>query len=142
MSRSIDLKRHLFGFAIVASIAFFVANADRSHKFNVRDVDAAAAKQLMDAGALIIDVRGKEAFLDDHIAGALTMPLAELRTMVTAQKKTIALDRPIVIYCGDGARSGPEGTYVMNQAGYSRAVNLKGGLEGWQKAGLRMAAGA
>jgi rhodanese-related sulfurtransferase len=140
MSRSIDLKRHLFVFAIVASIAFFVAN--RSDKFNVRDVDAAAAKQLMDAGAVIIDVRGKEAFLDHHIAGALTMPLDELRTRVTAEKKTIALDRPIVIYCGDGARSGPEGTYVMNQAGYAGAVNLKGGLEGWQKAGLPMAAGA
>lgn len=76
------------------------------------------------------------------IAGALTMPLDELRAMVTAGKKTIALDRPIVIYCGDGARSGPEGTYAMNQAGYGGAVNLKGGLEGWQKAGLPMAAGA
>ena len=92
--------------------------------------------------ALIIDVRSKEAFLAHHVAGALAMPLDELRAMVTAEKKAIALDRPIVIYCGDGARSGPEGTYVMNQAGYAGAVNLKGGLEGWQKAGLPMATGA
>ncbi len=156
MPRSIDLKRHFFVFAVVASIAYFLANAGRSDpanglegmtppshaSFNVPEVDAATAKQLIDAGAIVIDVRGKEAFLARHVAGALAMPLEELRAAVSAEKKTIALDKPIVIYCGDGARTGPEGTYVMNQAGYAGAVNLKSGLEGWEKAGLPVAAGA
>jgi rhodanese-related sulfurtransferase len=77
-----------------------------------------------------------------HIAGALLMPLDELRAIVNSGRKSIALDKPVVVYCGDGARTGPEGTYVMNQAGYAGAVNLKGGLEGWAKAGLPMAAGS
>ena len=59
-----------------------------------------------------------------------------------SEKKSIALDKPVVVYCGDGARTGPEGTYVMNQAGYSGAVNLTGGLEGWAQAGLPTASGS
>lgn len=39
----------------------------------------------------------------------------------------------------DGTTTGPEATQVLNKAGYSKAVNLKSGIEGWERAGLAVA---
>jgi len=102
----------------------------------VREVGPADAKALIDAGALVIDVRGPEAFAARHVAGAVHIPLEEMHSALAAKKVDVASDKPIVVYCGDGARSGPEGTAILNAAGFPNAVNLTGGMEGWQKAGL------
>jgi rhodanese-related sulfurtransferase len=42
----------------------------------------------------------------------------------------------VVIYCGDGSTSGPEATAMLNKAGFTRAVNLNPGFEGWRAAGM------
>jgi rhodanese-related sulfurtransferase len=47
----------------------------------------------------------------------------------------------ILIYCGDGVTHGPEGTEILNEAGYPNAVNLKPGIEGWARAGYAVAKG-
>jgi rhodanese-related sulfurtransferase len=70
-----------------------------------------------------------------HIAGALLVPLAQLQAAIPAALAG-AKDRPIVVYCNDGINSGPEGTQVLNKAGYNGAVNLRNGIEGWEKAGF------
>jgi rhodanese-related sulfurtransferase len=44
--------------------------------------------------------------------------------------------QPILVYCSDGLSIGPEATRILNEAGYAGAVNLRDGIEGWDKAGL------
>ena len=143
MTRSRIYDVQVFGLvmAIGGAVFLFNGNADAgrgyqtAERFSVQEIDAGAAKQLMEAGAIFIDVRPRSAFDAAHIDGALPLPLQELRTSLP-DRASIDRAQPIVIYCGDGAGSGPEGTFIMNQAGFSGAVHLKGGIDSWTRAGL------
>ena len=89
----------------------------------------------MAKGALVIDVRDRAAYEARHIAGAISAPVATLSTAIPASLES-ARTLPIVVYCGDGTTLGPEGTLVLNKAGFPGAVNLKPGIQGWASAGL------
>ncbi len=106
----------------------------RSQSDDVVEVSVAQAKALIDAGALVIDVRGEGAHAQKHLPGAIALPLSKLKEGIPA---SIAGDkaREVVVYCNDGVRSGPQGTALLAQAGFTRAVNVKGGIEGWMQAG-------
>jgi rhodanese-related sulfurtransferase len=116
-------------------VVLFAINSPTPKSFNVKDVSVSDAKTLLGGGAIVVDVRGEEAYGGRHIAGALLVPLAQLQAAIPAALAG-AKDRPIVVYCNDGMNSGPEGTQTLNKAGYSGAVNLKAGIEGWEKAGF------
>jgi rhodanese-related sulfurtransferase len=63
-------------------------------------IDPAEAKSLLAAGARLIDVRGPDEFGQDHIDGALNIPLEEI------EKQASGLgDGPCLIYCQSGTRS-------------------------------------
>jgi hydroxyacylglutathione hydrolase len=140
MIRAIDLRKHALGILAVLGVLVWLSNVGgggssplNPHR-QVREVSAPDAKALIDGGALVIDVRGREQFDARHIAGAIAIPLDELRARIPAE---VAADtaRNIVIYCGDGVTTGPEGTAIMNAAGFPNAVNLQPGMKGWEQAG-------
>ena len=108
--------------------------------YDIKEVSAADAKLLVDGGAVVIDVREKSAYESGHIPGAVLIPLDELRARIPAALEG-AKTMSILIYCGDGVTHGPEGTEILNKAGYPNAVNLKPGLGGWEKAGYPLAKG-
>jgi rhodanese-related sulfurtransferase len=138
MGRVIDFRKHLLGIGVVLAFLVYLANVPTqsfSEQYHVKDVDTEQAKALVDNGALVIDVRGAEQFGYRHIPGAILVPLEELEKGIPsslAKEKT----RDILVYCNEGLAHGPEATALLNQAGFSRAVNLKGGIEGW--AGAKM----
>lgn len=101
---------------------------------DVRQVDVAEARGLVDTGALVLDVRSAEAYGHRHLPGAVSLPLDVLRAGVPA---TLGADatKPMVVYCGDGVKIGPQATQLLNQAGYPQAVNLRAGIGGWEAAG-------
>lgn len=101
---------------------------------NVPEVDLVGAKALIDGGALVVDVRELDVSAGSHIVGALLIPLSTLPQRM--QELGIDQAKSIVVYCNEGTARGPEGTSVLQQAGYSGAVNLKTGIEGWRAAGL------
>jgi len=117
-------------FPLIAAAIFFA-----SRPINVPEVGPSEARSLIDSGALIVDVRGRKAYEERHLPGAISVPLGEMERAIPPSIAQ-AGDRPIVVYCGDGARSGPLGTRLLNDAGFARAVNLKSGLQGWSKAGF------
>ena len=104
-------------------------------RFTVPEVDLPTAKALIDSGAVIVDVRPKGAYDSGHIPGALSIPLEELKKAIPADLAT-AKGKRIVVNCGEGSTYGPEGTHVLNQAGFTGAANLKGGIQGWKSAGF------
>ena len=61
-----------------------------------------------------------------------SIPLSELTKRM--QEITIAKTGDIVVYCNDGATTGPRATAKLNKAGYVNAKNLKGGIQGWRAA--------
>jgi len=112
----------------------FLAQLGSSPTYQVRSVSAPEAKQLIDSGAIVVDVRGPESYAGRHIPGAISVPLDRLRDAIPAALAH-AIARPIVVYCGDGVRIGPEGTDLLNKAGFRQAVNLDHGIQGWTDAG-------
>jgi rhodanese-related sulfurtransferase len=109
-------------------------NAPTATRPDIREVATQEAKTMIDAGALVIDVRDQAMSAAAHLPNALLIPSDVLVARMAKVEADLA--RPIVVYCGDGSRLGPDATATLNQAGYKNAVNLKGGIQGWRAAGL------
>ncbi len=84
----------------------------------------------------LLDVRESYEYEQGHIAGAKLLPLGELGRRLNELPR----DREILVVCRSGNRSGTA-TRQLVQAGY-RAINLSGGLIGWQRAGLPIRRGS
>jgi rhodanese-related sulfurtransferase len=138
VAKTIQLNRAVRWLIPIAIIVLLVLNMPTRNSPTVNEISASDAKDLIDAGAVVVDVRGREAYGRHHLPGALAIPLAELRTAIPASL-AFAKGKSIVVYCNDGVRTGPEGTQLLNQAGYGGAVNLKSGIEGWERAGYPVA---
>lgn len=108
--------------------------------YNVPEVDFIQAKALIEAGAMVIDVRGQSQFGFRHLPGAVMIPLESLRTGIPTSLTSIKT-KSIVIYCNEGRAHGPEATHLLQQAGFTNVVNLKSGIEGWSSAGLPVVKG-
>lgn len=121
-----------FVFAAFMLVALAIALSNRRPA--VHEVDVAEARSLMDAGAIVVDVREADVSAGSHIPGALLIPLGILAQRMN--ELSIDRTRPVIVYCNEGTQRGPEGTAALNQAGYAKAVNLKSGIEGWRAAGL------
>jgi len=130
-----DRSRQILFAAGALLILFFLIRTSSTETFDVRSVTANEAKQLIDSGAVVVDVRGREQFDGRHIPGAISVPLSALRAAIPTSLAH-AIAEPVVVYCGDGVTIGPEGTALLNKAGYARAVNLQSGIQGWADAGF------
>lgn len=62
---------------------------------------AARARQMVEGGALLLDVRTPAEFASGHLDGAVNIPVQEL----SARAGEVARGRPVVVYCRSGRRS-------------------------------------
>lgn len=76
-------------------------------------------------GALLVDVRDQTEYDDWHIAGALHIPLAELRER-RAELRAAAGGRRVLLYCFVGFRS-YLAYRILKQSGFSDVATLAGG---------------
>ena len=94
----------------------------------VPEVDATEAAHLVEAGALLLDVREPDEWEAGHAPEAAHVPLATL----PAQRPERG--RSIIAVCRTGARSA-RATQALIAWGYE-AVNLAGGMQAWAASGL------
>ena len=66
-------------------------------------VSVAEARQMLKAGALLVDVRTPAEFAAGHLAGAINVPLDTLE--VTIARKVPERERQLLIHCQSGVRS-------------------------------------
>ena len=79
---------------------------------------------------VLLDVRERHEWKAGHAPGSKTIPLSKLR----ARTGELAGGRRYVAVCRSGNRS-RSATAQLRGAGLD-VVNLKGGMHGWQRAGL------
>jgi hydroxyacylglutathione hydrolase len=79
----------------------------------------------------VVDVRSESEWRGGHIPGAMHIPLGYLLDRLPE----IPTDRPVIVQCQAGTRSAIAAS-VLQRAGRRRVVNLAGGLDVWQGAGL------
>ena len=68
-------------------------------------------KKFMANGAVIIDVRTVGEFKEGHIKNSKNIPLHEISSKIEVIKK---LDRPVIVCCRSGMRSGQANSILKN----------------------------
>ena len=83
--------------------------------------------------AQLLDVRDAGEYGAGHLLGAKHLPLARIDEGAgeLAKKK----ERPLIVYCDGGERSGKAAAALKRQ-GFTRVAALTGGLDAWRQAGL------
>jgi len=79
---------------------------------------------------VLIDVRAPAEFEENHIKGAINIPVADLRTRYVELDK----NKPTVLLCSSGNRSSL-GTSILEQHGFTKLINVAGGMTGYSAAG-------
>ena len=66
----------------------------------MKDIDRDELQRLVDAGAQLVEVLPRNEFEEDHLPGAINLPL---RKIETDARTTLDPARPVIVYCWDSA---------------------------------------
>ena len=116
--------------ALALAVLAYEASRARSGGQSVGPMDAV---RLLNQGALVLDVRSQAEFESGHILDAKHMPQDQLASSAEALKKY--KDKVVIACCESGMRSGAAAR-VLQAQGYTKVVNLKGGLQAWRTENL------
>jgi rhodanese-related sulfurtransferase len=102
-------------------------------------VDVKQGAAMQSQGVLLVDVREPAEYAQGHAPGATLIPLGQLeqRLAELGSRK----DRPIALICRSGSRSG-KAQVLLEKAGFTKAVNVEGGMNAWTQAGLPVVMGS
>ncbi len=89
-------------------------------------IDGPAARKLVEAGALLVDVRSADEFGAGHVDGAINVPVGRVAQHFGADADR---SRPIVVYCRSGMRSA-RAKSILDAAGFEAVHNL-GPMTAW-----------
>jgi rhodanese-related sulfurtransferase len=114
-----------------------------SYEIRQRIATAAAiapneAIRLMNAGAVLVDLRSANQFKDGHIAGAKNLPGDQIAADPKALERLAA--KKVVLYCGDGATTAAA-QRTLARAGAKDVYSLRGGLAAWAQENLPVVKG-
>jgi len=97
----------------------------------VESADAKTVKEWYDRNEIVlIDVRETSEFDQEHIAGALLLPMSSF----DPEFFPVIPGKKVVLHCAIGKRSEAAGKMLLNE-GYPSVVHLTGGLDAWKAAG-------
>ncbi|OEH85258.1 hypothetical protein BHU72_06455 [Desulfuribacillus stibiiarsenatis] len=92
-------------------------------------IEAIRAKDLWkNQGYTLIDVRTPVEYQDDHIEGAILIPIDELKSRILELDK----NKKYIVICRSGNRSS-KACDIFIQQGFSEFYSVKGGLEAWNQ---------
>lgn len=66
----------------------------------MKDLDRSAVRDLMTDGAQIVEVLGAEEYEEDHLPGAVNIPLRRIHADAPTR---LEKSSPVVVYCWDSA---------------------------------------
>lgn len=83
--------------------------------------------------ARVLDIREQADYRKGHIVNALNLPEGRLKDELS--RLNLAKERPVIVCCASGLRA-PQAAKQVRAAGFQQVYVLKGGIQGWQEAGL------
>ena len=132
MQRLIEFITHHYYLAIgIAAAAAAVAIYElRARVQSFAALNSMQAVRLMNQGALVIDLRGKELYDAGHIGDARNVPAADLASQAESLKKW--REKHVITYCDSGL-NGASSARTLTKLGFTKVFNLQGGLNAWIK---------
>jgi rhodanese-related sulfurtransferase len=66
----------------------------------MREVDRQEVLELLERGAQVVEVLPADEFEEEHLPGAINLPLRKIETDASSELKR---DQPVLVYCWDSA---------------------------------------
>lgn len=101
---------------VLLAVLWYAGRPGDTHGYKVTHVSLAEAIALIDAGALVIDVREAPR---TNLPGAVMIPVEVLAARLASME--VAKTQPIVVYCGEGSNLGPRAAHALFQGGIRRS---------------------
>ncbi len=108
----------------------------RQIKDRIDEVDPAAVRERLQAGALVIDVRQDEEWATGHVPGARHVPKSHLESRIEGAAPDKAT--PVVLYCASGQRSAWAARTLIEDLGYQNVASMTGGFTLWKDRGYEV----
>lgn len=112
------MRRHIS----LLLICLLLSACSTNQKYHT--IDTNKATELINNGAIVIDVRTVDEYNREHIENAINIPLDQIATT------NFDKDLTIIVYCQTGIRS-EEAAKILAENGYTSLYNLDGGLLNW-----------
>ena len=126
--------KHLTIIFYLLAIPFFISCGQKTSDNKL--LSAQEFKNFIDSADVhLIDVRTPNEFNQGHIEGALNIDF--IAPDFRKQLELLSHDKPIVIYCRTGRRSGLT-TKTLLELGFDEIYDLKYGTMSWQKEGFKL----
>ncbi len=108
----------------------------RQVKSEIDEVDPSEVKELLQEGAVIVDVRETEELSSGLLPGAKHVPRSYLETRIEG----IVPDREahVILYCASGNRSAYGARTLRDDLGYEHVQSMTGGIALWKDRGYEV----
>lgn len=123
------MKRLIFVFILVL---VFMCGCSSESAPKVVNVNKDKAVELINDGALLIDVRSLMEYNQEHIDGAINIDVQEILNMTDSlvyENANISKDKKIIVYCRSGSRSSSAAAKLI-ELGYKNVYDL-GSIDNW-----------
>jgi phage shock protein E len=117
------MNKYIF-IAIALVVVVILFNRFRS----VLSADSEKVKEMIQQGALVVDVRTPAEYQSGHFQGAINIPIDQVEKRLS---EFGSKEKPIVVYCASGGRSGSAKSYLQSM-GFTDVINA-GGLSNMPK---------
>jgi len=124
--------------ALMFSFFMLIFSELRRKARGITNVDPQAAVQLINADAMVVDLRSAEAYARGHIVNSRNIPMDELDASM--EKLTKDADKPILAVCDAGITSN-RAVDTLRKSGHDSVYGLKGGIAAWTQANLPLVTG-
>ena len=102
---------------------------DRCQRYmEPNDITMEQLKNMQIQGAILIDIRSPQEYIEGHLEGAIVLPEYEIYSK--AKKILPNKNQTIIVYCGNGIRS-KKSQRIMRRMGYTNVYNLYKGTENY-----------
>jgi len=112
--------------AMLAAVLFVEVRLRSQGQMQISPADAV---RLINAGAIVVDVRKPEEYRNGHIVNARNVELAQVDPEHAALKKQ--KKKVLITVCENGINSN-RAAGLLRKAGFEKVFSLKGGLTGWR----------
>jgi len=91
------------------------------------------ASQLLEQGAILVDIRDRTDYLREHIPQAISLPLTEITTGKTVEGSG---QQPVIFHCQAGMRTTNSADELMRTVTSGNVFLMSGGINAWKGAAL------
>jgi rhodanese-related sulfurtransferase len=119
--------------ALVASFLLLLYSELRRTAQGITNVEPQDAVKLMNADALVLDLRSAESFAHGHIVNAKNITPDELGASV--DKYAANSSKPVLAVCDAGVTSS-RAVGALRKKGHDNVYGLKGGIAAWTQANM------